>query len=1116
MPPAQGAGSLRQGRGRQLLGLALVVVFVGVCKRMAWSHTQQELQLRSRQLGAWSATRATFANHSHAPVHCGSAGARVEIDVFECAASRLLARGRSSGATIACPHQRAAQEREPVVVRTAGGALCLNVTTPWPAARDCMHPACAPLSILAAVFVPGFATGDAQGSQVSLVAGIEAPSTSRNAPLYPAPSALAPANWTYTMLQLPVSMSGPGVVLIQVGAGNATANKTSWSQHAVRVQHTWSDRASVVASYSPTCSLAYEPDTTHTTLRSIYLDLGKYTDSRYYHGQAAPSLPPPPLHDEPTWLRSVDHRYAQHPTAKQYADFTSTWTKVTDAARAAKVAARHRSVEVYYPRLGKTDYWFADKGPQCRRQGAVGNSYLAPDADIVPGNSRGRANQPHRSTSSERHKDRKDPNQNSTKHDNDGTHSIKTPMAEPISIHILALESTSRPMVMRYLPKTVQALRGLGQDAAPVFDGFHTQAPGSTSAQMIPMLTNTTYDYNKWEESRTGYSDCDRSFAQGVDSAKAVWNVLKGRGYTTGMAVPCGNQLMGVKKCSWNSEFDHSLPLMGCKPNDGSDGDSSWWECEGCQEVTHRQTEDQVTKGWQNGYIAGHRNAYPNARGKALHDLAFEWSDALWCSSKPKFVYTHLDGPHGAGDGEGSILGAYDAALVAHIKQMRQRHRSVLVLMGDHGPPSGTLQRVPFLSMVLSEDLQASSSWAPFGRALATNTHRLVSHKDLYATILHLSDLAAAEHQQNVRLGHPQSLLLEVPADRTCAEADIDDLHCACAEAVSPWQTIQDHRLQQEAANHTHEPRHGHPQARVTPDGGRGSRQPPPPPPPRSKCPATRTQCQNYNARTSSKLPPDGMVAQVVARLIGHINFQNAPPSAAKDASDWPCAHLHLREVGSASKWRPLGNSGMFEFDMAVTMLEGHAPKPKSSQEHPTEFRFTATVFSNCHAARADYDLDAVPLAPGQQKRHPCTRERPRWILIAVDVVIVIAVAALATLLTLSMEQTGDSDTSRTSHATCNPIHQVNSCSSIGRMAPSTGGWPWQAQHTRVALRCVVLVLAILAAHGAVRTMNGTFATYIQDQTLVSFDTLMQVTRYKKHEVCTPANVSPLTCVCAL
>jgi len=263
---------------------------------------------------------------------------------------------------------------------------------------------------------------------------------------------------------------------------------------------------------------------------------------------------------------------------------------------------------------------------------------------------------------------------------------------------------------------------------------------------MIPMLTSILYNA-KHESKRIATMSCDESFAKDVPNERKVWNILKKRGFTTGLSAPCANHMMGCKKCSWNGEFDHEAPIMGCQP-DGSNP----WKCIGCPSSS--KTVDCK--------LHDLGKAYVNKRGKNVNELSLEWVEALWRTvDGSKFVYNHIDSPHD----DVSKVSQLDEDLLRHLKHMAKHEKTVTILMGDHGPPHGAggLQSVPLLSFILSDDLAKAGAgggmWDGFRGALQSNQHRLVSHIDLYETLLHLSDLSSKSDPASPAGSEPRSLL---------------------------------------------------------------------------------------------------------------------------------------------------------------------------------------------------------------------------------------------------------------------------------------------------------------------------------------------------------------------
>ena len=115
--------------------------------------------------------------------------------------------------------------------------------------------------------------------------------------------------------------------------------------------------------------------------------------------------------------------------------------------------------------------------------------------------------------------------------------------------------------------------------------------------------------------------------------------------------------------------------------------------------------------------------------------------------------------------------------------------------MGDHGLRYGQVresiqgkleERLPLYTMTFPSWFK--SRYPKLAAILQTNTNRLTSWFDVYATLRHLlsyPDLPAD-------LKHGQSMLTEIPKSRTCAQASIPDHWCPCLE----WSAV--------STNHSH------------------------------------------------------------------------------------------------------------------------------------------------------------------------------------------------------------------------------------------------------------------------------------------------------------------------
>jgi len=498
----------------------------------------------------------------------------------------------------------------------------------------------------------------------------------------------------------------------------------------------WDERLPQTVYYSPHCEKRI--DLQHAEAYSPYKKIPQ-CQRREQKAEMAAYYQNGTLHLPETtdvWVRSIDHRMKQHPYGIDAQDFQGEWTKHT---KTSKVVMNRDAIEVF----------FNDK-----------NGKAGMDVFHEPG----------------------------WRFRYDGGKKTKQANAGSVSINLVVLEAIPRPAFLHYCRETASWLKGLNQaNQSYLFGGFHSQQSGSTSANMIPALTSVLYDYDKHEDARIKTMSCDESFGMDVPQKIAVWNILKEKGFTTGLSAPCANHIMGVKKCSWNGEFDYEAPIMGCRPyQDTEDGllQEGPWDCDGCEKIAGSvcNLHDVLPSETNGGEEATITKQYVNHRGKTTNDLSLEWIEAFWRTNVgSKFTYTHIDSPHD----DITLVNQLDASLLRHLEHMTKQEKTLTILMGDHGPPyEADLQKVPLLSLILSDDLaEARGMWDTFRGVLEGNTHRLVSHIDLYATLVHLSDLSSERDPPGPPQSQPRSLFRPVSPNRTCAEAGIEATHCACSDA---------------------------------------------------------------------------------------------------------------------------------------------------------------------------------------------------------------------------------------------------------------------------------------------------------------------------------------------
>ncbi|KAF6198738.1 hypothetical protein GE061_006760, partial [Apolygus lucorum] len=127
--------------------------------------------------------------------------------------------------------------------------------------------------------------------------------------------------------------------------------------------------------------------------------------------------------------------------------------------------------------------------------------------------------------------------------------------------------------------------------------------------------------------------------------------------------------------------------------------------------------------------------------------------------------------------------------------------RTVLIVFGDHGQRIDDVRMtkggrvedmMPLVSVVLPKN--ARPEWAS---ALLRNRNRLVSSYDFYPTFLDIlstltsSNSSFVESAKNSSIG--RSFFSDIPKNRSCEDANIEDWFCTCEERSTPrhFGTIQ-------------------------------------------------------------------------------------------------------------------------------------------------------------------------------------------------------------------------------------------------------------------------------------------------------------------------------------
>lgn len=124
-------------------------------------------------------------------------------------------------------------------------------------------------------------------------------------------------------------------------------------------------------------------------------------------------------------------------------------------------------------------------------------------------------------------------------------------------------------------------------------------------------------------------------------------------------------------------------------------------------------------------------------------------------------------------------------SLIQDLNTKGHLNNTLLIVMGDHGSRFGKMrmemqgkleERLPLFSMVFPPWF--SQKYPKLYENVRMNTDRLTSWFDLHATFKHM--LYYPDLPSNIT--HGQSLLQEVPASRTCAQAGVAEYWCPCQQ----------------------------------------------------------------------------------------------------------------------------------------------------------------------------------------------------------------------------------------------------------------------------------------------------------------------------------------------
>lgn len=334
--------------------------------------------------------------------------------------------------------------------------------------------------------------------------------------------------------------------------------------------------------------------------------------------------------------------------------------------------------------------------------------------------------------------------------DRTGWHLIP-PAALKLNVLIFGFDSLSKNTFIRKLPKSYDYVKK--QLNGIVLEGYNIVGDGTPQA-LIPILTGKTELELPDTRRRMG------SKAVHVNVYPFIWNNFRDNGYVT--AYMEDTPSVGI--------FTYRLKGFDKVPTD--------------HYMRPFFVEAEPDYSRHNKYCLG---SLPR------HKIMLDYAKHMYrvYSERPKFIF----GFHGEISHDSyNLVGAADDDLMEWLDWFKTEghlNNTLLVLMSDHGhrfaeirnTQQGKLEeRLPWFSLIFPPWFE--SAYPEAMANLKINAHRLSTPFDVYPT---LASVLQPPPFVKGNLSHRSiSLLQEIPAERTCADAYIEPHWCACLD----WESV--------------------------------------------------------------------------------------------------------------------------------------------------------------------------------------------------------------------------------------------------------------------------------------------------------------------------------------
>lgn len=323
----------------------------------------------------------------------------------------------------------------------------------------------------------------------------------------------------------------------------------------------------------------------------------------------------------------------------------------------------------------------------------------------------------------------------------------KTPPEHRLNIILVGIDSISKLNFLRHFKKTRAFLK---DTMHPFSMRGYTKVGDNTFPNLLPMLTghHVEHYYNESMAQTYFFDDID-----------LIWKNYAKNGYRTFYAEdsPHIGTFNYLKRGFNDPPSDYYLRTLMLALEDAPNRENNPKYC------MNSQLEPDFIYNYLKDFIKIMNNRPYNAFAmvsKLTHDI-------------PNFA-SYADGP--------------TVRILEDLWNMKALNNSVLVLFSDHGIRYGEIRYtyigkfeeiMPF--MYIHFPKWFLDQHPDIAKNLEINQERLITLFDVHATMLHLLDLKqdmTSPEMRSMTLG--SSLLLEIPADRTCEQANIKEHFCPC------------------------------------------------------------------------------------------------------------------------------------------------------------------------------------------------------------------------------------------------------------------------------------------------------------------------------------------------